>query len=138
MASASCQLETRTAKARVAARITAAASLRKNKVDAEQRLKAGALSAMVATSSLELGIDIGDVDLVCQLGSPRSISAFLQRVGRSGHSVGGQPKGRLFPLSTDDLVECAALIDSAGRGELDRLIMLRRRSTCSPSRSRRK
>ena len=78
---------------------------------------------MVATSSLELGIDIGEVDLVCQLGSPRSIAAFLQRVGRSGHSVGGQPKGRLFPLSNDDLVECAALIDSAGRGELDRLTM---------------
>ena len=78
---------------------------------------------MVATSSLELGIDIGDVDLVCQLGSPRTIAAFLQRVGRSGHSVGGQPKGRLFPLSNDDLVECAALIDSVRRGELDRLIM---------------
>ena len=93
------------------------------RLDAEQRLKSGALSAMVATSSLELGIDIGDIDLVCQLGSPRSIAAFLQRVGRSGHSIGGQPKGRLFPLSNDDLVECAAMIDSAGRGELDRLIM---------------
>ena len=78
---------------------------------------------MVATSSLELGIDIGDVDLVCQLGSPRSIAAFVQRVGRSGHSVGGHPKGRLFPLSNDDLIECAALIDSVSRGELDRLIM---------------
>ena len=99
-------------------------SLAKEKrLDAEQRLKSGALSTMVATSSLELGIDIGDVDLVCQLGSPRSIAAFLQRVGRSGHSVGGQPKGRLFPLSNDDLVECAALIDSVNRGELDRLIM---------------
>ena len=99
-------------------------SLAKEKrLDAERRLKSGALSAMVATSSLELGIDIGDVDLVCQLGSPRSIAAFLQRVGRSGHSVGGQPKGRLFPLSNDDLVECAALIDSVRRGELDRLIM---------------
>jgi ATP-dependent Lhr-like helicase len=96
---------------------------KEQRLDAEQRLKAGTLSAMVATSSLELGIDIGDVDLVCQLGSPRSIAAFLQRVGRSGHSVGGQPKGRLFPLSTDDLVECAALIDSVNRGELDRLIM---------------
>src|SRR5262249_50787345 len=82
---------------------------------AQHRLRSGALSAMVATSSLELGSDIGDVDLVCQLGSPRSIAAFLQRVGRSGHSVGGQPKGRLFPLSNDDLVECAALIDSANR-----------------------
>src|SRR5690606_1284843 len=70
---------------------------------------------------LELGIDIGDVDLVCQLGSTRSINAFLQRVGRSGHVVGGTPKGRLFPLSRDDLVECAALLESVRRGELDRL-----------------
>src|SRR5262249_21577725 len=92
--------------------------------DAEQRLKSGALSAMVATSSLELGVDIGNVDLVCQLGSPRSIAALLQRVGRSGHSVGGQPKGRLFPLSNDDLIEGVALIDSVNRGELDGLIML--------------
>ena len=89
--------------------------------DAESRLKTGQLKALVATASLELGIDIGDVDLVCQIGSPRSISAFLQRVGRSGHSVGGTPKGRLFPLSRDDLVECAALLDSVRRGELDRL-----------------
>ena len=96
---------------------------KEQRLDAEQRLKKGELSAMVATSSLELGIDIGDVDLVCQLGSPRSIAAFVQRVGRSGHSVGGHPKGRLFPLSNDDLIECAALIDSVNRGELDRLIM---------------
>jgi len=91
--------------------------------DAESRLKSGALKALVATASLELGIDIGDVDLVCQLGSPRSIAAFLQRVGRSGHSVGGTPKGRLFPLSRDDLVECAALLDAVRRRELDRLRM---------------
>ncbi|HEY6927269.1 MAG TPA: DEAD/DEAH box helicase, partial [Steroidobacteraceae bacterium] len=89
--------------------------------DAESRLKNGQLKALVATASLELGIDIGDVDLVCQISSPRSIAAFLQRVGRSGHSVGGTPKGRLFPLSRDDLVECAALLDSVRRGELDRL-----------------
>ncbi len=76
---------------------------------------------LVATASLELGIDIGDVDLVCQLGSPRSIASFLQRIGRSGHAVKGTPKGRLFPLSRDDLVECAALLDSARRGELDAL-----------------
>ena len=88
---------------------------------AEQRLKRGELKALVATASLELGIDIGDVDLVCQLGSPRSIAAFLQRVGRSGHAIGGTPKGRLFPLSRDDLVESAALLDSVRRGELDRL-----------------
>ena len=74
----------------------------------------------MATASLELGIDIGDVELVCQLGSPRSIATFLQRVGRAGHSVGGTPKGRLFPLSRDELVECAALLDAVRRGELDR------------------
>ncbi|MBV8754248.1 MAG: DEAD/DEAH box helicase, partial [Hyphomicrobiales bacterium] len=89
--------------------------------DAEQRLKHGKLKALVATASLELGIDIGDVDLVCQLGSPRSIASFLQRVGRSGHAVAGTPKGRIFPLSRDELVECAALVDSVRRGELDRL-----------------
>jgi ATP-dependent helicase Lhr and Lhr-like helicase len=91
------------------------------RLTAEQRLKRGELKALVATASLELGIDIGDVDLVCQIGSPRSIATFLQRVGRSGHAVGGTPKGRLFPLSRDDLVECAALLDSVRRGELDRL-----------------
>ena len=91
------------------------------RLSAEQRLKRGELKALVATASLELGIDIGDVNLVCQLGSPRSIATFLQRVGRSGHAIGGTPKGRLFPLSRDDLVECAALIDSVRRGELDRL-----------------
>ena len=90
-------------------------------LSAEQRLKGGDLRALVATASLELGIDIGDVDLVCQIGSPRSIATFLQRVGRSGHAIDGTPKGRLFPLSRDDLVECAALVDSVRRGELDRL-----------------
>src|SRR5215831_11247029 len=94
---------------------------REQRFDAEQRLKHGKLRALVATASLELGIDIGDVDLVCQLGSPRSIASFLQRVGRSGHAVTGTPKGRLFPLSRDDLVECAALLDSVRRGELDRI-----------------
>ncbi len=95
------------------------------RLDAEQRLKAGQLKVLVATASLELGIDIGDVELVCQLSSPRSIAAFLQRVGRSGHSVGGTPKGRLFPTSRDDLVECAALLDSVRRGELDGLVLPR-------------
>jgi ATP-dependent helicase Lhr and Lhr-like helicase len=94
---------------------------KEQRLDAEQRLKQGQLKALVATASLELGIDIGDVDLVCQLGSPRSIATFLQRVGRSGHAVTGTPKGRLFPLSRDELVECAALLDSVHRGELDRL-----------------
>src|SRR5262249_742764 len=93
------------------------------RLSAEQRLKHGKLQALVATASLELGNDIGDVNLVCQLGSPRSIASFLQRVGRSGHAVTGTPKGRLLPLSRDELVECAALIDSVRRGELDRLMI---------------
>ncbi|MCO6055082.1 DEAD/DEAH box helicase [Pseudomonas sp. MOB-449] len=93
------------------------------RLDAEQRLKRGELRVLVATASLELGIDIGDVELVCQLGSPRSIAAFLQRVGRSGHSVGGTPKGRLFPQSRDDLIECAALLDCVRRDELDALVI---------------
>ncbi|HEY8011366.1 MAG TPA: DEAD/DEAH box helicase [Rudaea sp.] len=94
---------------------------REQRLAAEQRLKRGELRALVATASLELGIDIGDVDLVCQIASPRSISTFLQRVGRANHSVDGLPKGRLFPLSRDDLVECAALLDAVRRGELDTL-----------------
>jgi ATP-dependent Lhr-like helicase len=94
---------------------------KEHRLDAEQRLKRGELKVLVATASLELGIDIGDVDLVCQIGSPRSIASFLQRVGRSGHAVDGTPKGRLFPLSRDELVECAALFDSVRRGELDAL-----------------
>ena len=85
------------------------------RLDAEERLKAGKLRALVATASLELGIDIGHVDLVCQLGTPRRISTFLQRVGRSGHTVRGTPKGRLFPLTRDELVECTALL-RVGRG----------------------
>ena len=96
---------------------------KEQRLDAEQRLKRGALRVLVATASLELGIDIGDVDLVCQLGSPRSIAAFLQRAGRAGHSVTGTPKARLFPATRDDLVECAALLDCVRRGELDALIM---------------
>jgi len=95
------------------------------RLDAEQRLKAGQLKVLIATASLELGIDIGDVDLVCQLGSPRAIATLLQRVGRSGHHVGGVPKGRLFPSSRDDLAECAALLDCIRRTELDALIMPR-------------
>ena len=94
------------------------------RLSAEDRLRAGSLKALVATASLELGIDIGHVDLVCQIGSPRWISTFLQRVGRSGHTVRGTPKGRLFPLSRDDLVECAALLRAVNEGELDRLVMM--------------
>ncbi len=94
---------------------------RAHRLDAERRLKSGELRAVVATASLELGIDVGDVDLVCQLGSPHSVAAFLQRVGRSGHWHGGTPKGRLFPLSRDDLVECAALMRCVSRHELDEI-----------------
>ena len=94
---------------------------RERRLAAEQRLKAGDLKVLVTTASLELGIDIGDVDLVCQLGSTRSISTFLQRAGRSGHAVHGTPKGRLFPLTRDELVECAAILDAVRRGELDTL-----------------
>jgi len=93
------------------------------RLDAEQRLKRGDLQVLIATASLELGIDIGDVDLVCQIGSPRSIAAFLQRVGRSGHQVGGTPKGRLFATTRDDLIECTALLDCVRRGELDTLVI---------------
>ena len=94
---------------------------REQRLRAEQRLKAGDLKALVATASLELGIDIGMVDLVCQIGSPRSISTFLQRVGRSGHTLGAIARGRLFPLTRDDLLECAALLSQVRRGKLDRL-----------------
>ncbi len=93
------------------------------RLDAEKRLREGRLKALVATGSLELGIDIGAVELVCQLGSPRRISTFLQRVGRSGHTARGTPKGRLFPLSRDDLVECIALLRGVRAGRLDRIRM---------------
>ena len=95
----------------------------KLRLDAEDRLKRGELKALVATASLELGIDIGSVDLVCQLGTTRSIASLLQRVGRAEHKRGGLPKGRIFPLSRDELVECAALLRCVRRGELDRLII---------------
>src|SRR5438094_440960 len=99
-------------------------SLSKEKrLDAETRLKEGKLKALVATASLELGIDIGAVDLVCQIGSTRSIATLLQRVGRSGHHLAAVPKGRLFPLSRDELIECAALVRAAHERQLDRLII---------------
>ncbi|MBW2275379.1 MAG: DEAD/DEAH box helicase [Deltaproteobacteria bacterium] len=85
----------------------------------ETRLRAGELKALVATASLELGIDVGPVELVCQLGSPRSFSTFIQRVGRSGHFRGGLPTGRLYPLTRDELVECAALLRGVAAGRLD-------------------
>lgn len=96
---------------------------KEHRLDAEQRLKSGSLRALVATASLELGIDIGDVDLVCQMGSPRSIATFLQRAGRSGHHLTGTPKARLFPLSRDDLVESTAMLDAIQRNELDRILI---------------
>jgi len=99
-------------------------SLSKEKrLDAETRLKEGKLRALVATASLELGIDIGTVDLVCQIGSTRSIATLLQRVGRSGHHLAAVPKGRLFPLSRDELIECAALLRATRERQLDRLII---------------
>ncbi len=94
---------------------------RQTRLRAEERLKRAEVKVCVATASLELGIDVGTVELVCQIGSPRSIGVLVQRVGRSGHWLGGTPKGRLFPLTRDELIECAALVWATRRGELDRL-----------------
>jgi ATP-dependent Lhr-like helicase len=96
---------------------------RELRLAAEEKLKRGELRAMVATASLELGIDIGAVDLVVQLGSPRSIALFLQRVGRAGHSIRGISKGVLFALTRDELVECTALLRAVHDGELDAVRM---------------
>ncbi len=92
---------------------------RERRLDAETRLKDGQLKALVATASLELGIDIGDVDLVCQLGTTRTLSMLLQRVGRSGHAVDGIARGRVFPQTRDELIEAVALLDMVARDELD-------------------
>ncbi len=91
--------------------------------DAERKLKNGLVKVCVATASLELGIDIGEIDLVCQIGSPRSIGLLVQRVGRSGHTVGGVPKGKLFPLTRDEMLECAALSRALLRGNLDTFVI---------------
>src|SRR4051794_28043999 len=96
---------------------------RETRLRAEERLKNGELKAIVATASLELGIDIGYIDLVCQIGSPRSIATFLQRVGRAGHALGRVPKGRLFALTRDELLESLALVRAVRRGHLDRIEM---------------
>lgn len=96
---------------------------REMRLTAETKLKNGELKALVATASLELGIDVGFVDLVCQLGSPRSIAATLQRVGRAGHWHGATSKGKLFPTTRDDLLECAALAQAIHEGDLDKLII---------------
>ncbi|MEM7410764.1 MAG: DEAD/DEAH box helicase [Myxococcota bacterium] len=110
-------LAERVGEERVAAHHGSLSKERRAKV--EGRLRAGDLSVLVATASLELGIDIGPVELVCQLGSPRSMATFLQRVGRSGHRRSAVPKGRLFPTSRDELVECAALLRGVRAGRLD-------------------
>ncbi len=92
---------------------------REIRLGVEERLKRGELKAIVATASLEMGIDVGYIDLVCQIGSPRSIATLLQRVGRSGHALGVVPKGRLFPLTRDELLECLALLRGVRAGRLD-------------------
>ena len=126
-------VNTRKLAERIAARLTAVLGeeqvtshhgslARERRLDAERRLKEGSLKALVATASLELGIDIGDVDLVIQVGVPFSISVLLQRVGRSGHALARVPKGRVFPLTQDELVTAAALLDSVRRGDLDRTL----------------
>jgi ATP-dependent helicase Lhr and Lhr-like helicase len=96
---------------------------RQRRLAVEGKLKSGELRALVATASLELGIDIGTVDLVCQIGSPRAIAVAVQRFGRSGHWRGATPKGRLFATTRDELLECAALIHSIRQGELDRILI---------------
>ncbi|HEY3454597.1 MAG TPA: DEAD/DEAH box helicase [Bryobacteraceae bacterium] len=94
---------------------------RQIRLDVETRLKKGQLRAVIATASLELGIDIGDVDLACQIGTPRSIAVALQRMGRAGHWVGAVPKGRFFPTTRDELIECAAILSAFRKGELERI-----------------
>jgi len=96
---------------------------RERRFKTEQRLKSGDLKLAIATASLELGIDIGSVDLVCLVGSPRTIATGLQRIGRASHKVGGIPKARLFPLTRDQLIECAALVRAGRRAEIDRTVM---------------
>jgi len=96
---------------------------RQRRLSAEGKLKSGEIRALVATASLELGIDIGTIDLVCQIGSPRSIAVALQRIGRAGHWRGAVPKGRLFATTRDELIECAALVRAINRLELDRILI---------------
>ena len=107
--------------AKVAAHHGSLSKGRRQRVEA--RLRAGDLRALVATASLELGIDIGPVELVCQIGSPRSIATFLQRVGRSNHTRNGIPRGLLYPTTRDELVECAALLRGVRRGRLDAIVI---------------
>ncbi|MGH3055866.1 MAG: helicase-related protein, partial [Gaiellaceae bacterium] len=113
------QLEERLGKEKVAAHHGSLS--RRIRLQAEEGLKSGAIPVVVATASLELGIDVGHVDLVCHLGSPRALATLLQRVGRSGHWLGAVPKGILFPLTRDDLMQCAAAIRTIRAGQLDRI-----------------
>ncbi len=94
---------------------------RQIRLSAEERLKNGKTRVVIATASLELGIDVGTVDLVCQIGSPRAIATCLQRIGRAGHWIKAIPKGRLFATTRDELLECAALIRAMRAGALDRI-----------------
>src|SRR5438094_15363 len=113
------QLEERLGEGRVAAHHGSMA--RRTRLEAEARLKAGEVPVVVATASLELGIDVGAVDLVCHVGAPRALATLIQRVGRSGHTRGGVPKGVVFPLTRDDLVQAAAAVRAVRAGELDTL-----------------
>ncbi len=97
---------------------------RKTRLEVEQKLKTGQYPVVVATASLELGIDIGHVDLVCHIGAPRTLAVLLQRVGRSGHWLGAIPKGIFYPLTRDDLMQCAAAIRSVRQGELDKIAVI--------------
>jgi ATP-dependent helicase Lhr and Lhr-like helicase len=115
------QLGERLGEDQVAAHHGSLSAGRRKRVEA--RLRAGDLRALVATASLELGIDVGPVELVCQIGSPRSFATFLQRVGRSNHTLSGIPTGRLYPTSRDELVECAALLRGVRAGRLDAIIV---------------
>ena len=94
---------------------------RETRLDVEERLKRGEIKCVVSSTSLELGIDIGSIDLVCQIGSPKSVAKGLQRIGRSGHSYGRVAKGRLIVFDPDDLVECAVMCRAAHRGDIDRV-----------------
>ena len=112
-------LEERLGAGRVAAHHGSMA--RRTRLEAEERLKAGEVPVVVATASLELGIDVGTVDLVCHVGAPRALATLIQRVGRSGHARGAVPKGIVFPLTRDDLVQAAAAVRAVRAGELDAL-----------------
>ncbi len=115
------QLEERLGKGKVAAHHGSLS--RATRLKAEEGLKAGAIPVVVATASLELGIDIGHVDIVCQVGAPRSLATLLQRIGRSGHQLSGTAKGMLFPQTRDELMQCAAAVWAIQSGKLDRVII---------------